>query len=89
MQQKPTAAQQIAQLNEALVSAFVKREDAQKQIDMANEAILAIRNTLGGVKHGQELQTEILAEQAELEAAKKHAEAIRYTEPCKLTVPHK
>jgi exonuclease V gamma subunit len=64
MSQEPTAAQQLQSLNQALINAFVQKEDAQAKITQADETIRAIRNQLGGIKLGQQVQTDILAEQA-------------------------
>lgn len=65
MTQEATAAQQLQSLNQALISAFVQKEDAQAKLEQANESIRAIRNQLGGIRLGQQVQTDILAEQAQ------------------------
>lgn len=64
MTQEATAAQQLQSLNQALINAFVQKEDAQAKLEQANESIRAIRNQLGGIQLGQKVQTDILAEQA-------------------------
>lgn len=65
MQKEILASEAINNLNQALVNAFVAREDGQSKVDEANAMIKAIRNQLGGVGIGQKLQQQIDAEQAE------------------------
>lgn len=81
-QKEATAAQQINALNQALVAAFVQKEDAQARIVEAEASIKAIRNQLGGIKIGQNLQTEILKEQAD--AAQKAIDDKRKAEQAEL-----
>lgn len=75
MSQEILASQAINNLNQALVNAFVQREDGQVKVDEANAMIKAIRNQLGGVGIGQKLQQQIDSENAE--TARKELEAKR------------
>jgi hypothetical protein len=59
MSQSIPASQQVNQLTQALLSAFNTREDALAKVKEADANILAIRNVLGGVPVGQQLQQEI------------------------------
>jgi hypothetical protein len=61
MEQKITATAQLAQLEKALLQAFVDKHDADAKVRAADEKILGIRNLMSGVQVGQQLQQEITA----------------------------
>lgn len=62
MSQEILASTAVNNLNQALVNAFVQRDDAQAKVDEAKLMIVAIRNQLGGIATGQKLQQQIDAE---------------------------
>lgn len=61
MEQKISATAQLAQLEKALLAAFVEKHDAESKLNAADEKILGIRNLMAGVPVGQQLQQEITA----------------------------
>jgi hypothetical protein len=56
--------QQIAAINQQLTTLLLQKYDAEAKLAEANTGITALRNLLGGVGLGQELQKQILVEQA-------------------------
>lgn len=61
MEQKISATAQLAQLEKALLQAFVDKHDAEAKVKTADEKILGIRNLMAGVPVGQQLQKELAA----------------------------
>jgi hypothetical protein len=64
MQPKQTAASQVQNLDLNLGRALVRKAELLEQLEQVTKQIDTIRNCMHGVKIGQQLQTEVLAEQA-------------------------
>lgn len=52
------AAEQVSQLQEQLLQAFLKKAEAEKAVKEYETLIQGLRNNLGGVSLGQQLEKE-------------------------------
>lgn len=63
-----SAANQVQQLTAQLNAALLRKEILTEQLEAVTEQVKALRNVIGGIDLGRNLQTEIAEEQAAKEA---------------------
>lgn len=69
-----SAAQQVEALNARLLHLFVQRDNLKAEVEKTETEIAAVRNLIGGVQLGREVEREAAAQAAPKEAPEESPE---------------